>query len=536
MKNFLYLCQASLLQNSKLVSGKSWKRLVFSAVTTIICFFILDITVSLNMSMTINKFIAADYNFISSDVLPFLYGIMSIIVIALHSFITYNFAIYTKSERILIYPIKGTKLFYAKYFGNLIFYISLLFLPLIANFFLIVGSNQTNVYSYFSSIIYLICQQMCAMFIISILMVLIDKKTHLSTNKVFTFFIEIFFIIIFVASLILIASVSSFARDVEFFTRFISMFKFLSVFGYLSSQSMLLSNISSYFIMPAALIITVLLFFVFSKVINKNYVNVLNAKNIDKVFTRKDKENCSQPKIKNKRVFSIEIKRNIKLISGVCIKMLISSVILLVIFITAVKMIELSPFFSTVSLKYKYMIIALASMFFNSSISTQPFFYAFSIEGINIQMLKSLPQKKLNLYFNKFLSINLLILPVSLILPITLSLMFYLPYYIVILMSFLSICSSLAINSINYFFGLIKPDFTITKDDVFRFRIMMLGSAAASEIIPALYVASFFVTDVFFTHNSYISLLVSPLIYLVLTATFFFLGKELFKSLMNQKS
>ena len=57
--------------------------------------------------------------------------------------------------------------------------------------------------------------------------------------------------------------------------------------------------------MPAALIVTVLLFFVFSKVINKNYVNVLNAKNIDKVFTKKDKENWSQPKIKNKIVFYI---------------------------------------------------------------------------------------------------------------------------------------------------------------------------------------------------------------------------------------
>lgn len=552
MKNFSLLIKSILYSNIKVGNTKNVRRKTIAAlITSFVVYLFFGIIYSLYIYSTILVFNENKYDYLKGNYISNIFAVTSLLSIFLLVILVYNYAIYNKSENLLIFPIKGNKLFFSKIVVGSLTFISFFLFPLVMNTFVLVGlsssSVKLNIYSYISSTIFSLSNVVFYFTLISFILIFFESFTHFSTNKIFAnVFMSIFAILaglVFVYFMRLSSFSSNGKIDVSYIDSQLDKYQFLAPMGYLHKETILLSKPFSYAIMPLSIVADVLLIFLLDLYTKKKYLSLLVYKNKEfnflKMFSKKkndiQKEEdkiLKDEKKKNKKYQTTfaELKRELRLFLPSLLLSILSSVISLGALIAIVTLATTDNINNFLPENLKYFLIGYLSI--TGICYPQITYNAYGLEGNNIYMLMSFPSKKLNIFKNKFLALNILYLPFALFFSILVSALFKVEYYYYFIYIFLSISYLFSVTALNYFLGLIKPNMNVTRNELMNQNPTFILVEILNIIYPGIYLL-LSISMLYYDFLYYIIPLVSSIIYIGLGCLFLYYGKEQFDQLMK---
>lgn len=574
MKEFSSLVKAILFSNIKVGKIKNIKRrFIFSYIITFIAYLGFGIVYSLSVYSNLLAFNREGYDYLNNVYLDNIFAVTTLISVLFSIILIYSFVIHNKTEIFLPYPIKGNTLFFAKMIAASISCFSILFFPLLMNSFIIAqvkNVTELSLYSYFSSTIFSLIEFVFYLFLFSLIIVFIDSKLHLSTNKIFYYLTMLIISLLAAASFIYLISISSMNLDntgIDKIDSFLNTFRFLSFFGILHKEAMFLSTSYSYSIMPITIVLLVIIIIVLNYYSKHHYHDVLiypnnelklfkknnNKKyefekekyeikeniNIkeDSIDSNKNDINLSGEKAKQKKRFKYinkyELKREFFLLFPLTVISFFTSFISLTSIIVFV-MLGTNGIFSIVnteeSIRYLITSYALLSAIYHPSLA----YNAFAIEGSNIYFFMTIPNNKINLFKTKFLILNLMYVPFTIIIAVIIPWLYQLDIGMYFVYIILGLSYLFTTNAMNYFIGLIKPNFNFSKNDIMSQKSYFILSEICTFFLPLIHLLLsllIFIPNLEFL--KYILPIVSSAIYILLGVLFLDFGKEQYEKLMN---
>ena len=436
MKEFSALVKAILFSSIKVGKVKNIKkRFIFSYVTSFIIYLTFGIIYSLGVYSNLLAFDKVDYNYLDTVYLDNIFAVTTLISLLFSMILIFSLVVHNKTEIFLPYPIKGNTLFFAKMVAASLSCFSIFFFPLLMNTFIIVQVKnvvELNLYSYFSSTIFSLLEFAFYLFLFSLIIIFIDSKLHLSTNKIFYNLIMLVISILAAASFVYLVSASSMNLDntgTEKIDSFLNTFKFLSFFGVIHKESMFLTTSYSYSIMPITIVLLIVIILLLNYYTKHHYHDVLIypnkelklfknnkkfeieeksneekiGKNIQsnlKITSDKDRKVIDE-KIKEKKRFKYinkyELKREFFLLLPLTVISFFTSIISLasiIVFIILGTNGSFSADNTKESLRFLITSYAVLSAIYHPSLA----YNAFSIEGSNIYFFMTIPNNKVNLF------------------------------------------------------------------------------------------------------------------------------------------
>lgn len=572
MKEFSALVKAILFSSIKVGKVKNIKkRFIFSYVTSFIIYLTFGIIYSLGVYSNLLAFDKVDYNYLDTVYLDNIFAVTTLISLLFSMILIFSLVVHNKTEIFLPYPIKGNTLFFAKMVAASLSCFSIFFFPLLMNTFIIVQVKnvvELNLYSYFSSTIFSLLEFAFYLFLFSLIIIFIDSKLHLSTNKIFYNLIMLVISILAAASFVYLVSASSMNLDntgTEKIDSFLNTFKFLSFFGIIHKESMFLTTSYSYSIMPITIVLLIVIILLLNYYTKHHYHDVLIypnkelklfknnkkfeieeksneekiGKNIQsnlKITNDKDRKVIDE-KIKEKKRFKYinkyELKREFFLLLPLTVISFFTSIISLasiIVFIILGTNGSFSADNTKESLRFLITSYAVLSAIYHPSLA----YNAFSIEGSNIYFFMTIPNNKVNLFKTKFLVLNSMFIPFTIIISVVIPWLYKLDIgmyfvYIILALSYL-----FTTNAMNYFIGLIKPNFNFSKNEVISQRSYFILSEVCSFFLPLIHLILsllIFIPNLDFL--KYVIPIVSSAIYILLGVLFLDCGKEHYDKLMN---
>lgn len=565
MREFSSLVKAILFSNIKVGKVKNIKtRSIFSYIITFIVYLGFGIVYSLSVYSNLLAFNREGYDYLNNVYLDNIFAVTTLISVLLSIILIYSFVIHNKTEMFLPYPIKGNTLFFAKMIAASISCFSILFFPLLMNSFIIAqvkNVTDLSLYSYFSSTIFSLIEFVFYLFLFSLIIVFIDSKLHLSTNKIFYYLTMLIISILAAASFIYLVSISSLSIDnsgIDKIDSFLNTFKFLSFFGILHKESIFLTSSYSYSIMPITIVLLVIIIIVLNYYTKHHYHDVLiypnnelkllKNNNQKKYNFEKDKfevkenmnikdTNSTDEKTKQKKRFKYinryELKREFFLLLPLTVISFFTSFISLASIIIFV-ILGTNGIFSLEnteeSIRYLITSYALLSAIYHPSLA----YNAFAVEGSNIYFFMTIPNKKVNLFKTKFLILNLMYTPFTIIIAVIIPWLYQLDIGIYFVYILLGLSYLFTANAMNYFIGLIKPNFNFSKNDIISQKSYFILSEICTFFLPLIHLLLsllIFIPNLEFL--KYVLPIVSSAIYILLGLLFLDYGKEQYEKLMN---
>lgn len=547
MKNFSSLVKFILYSDIKIGNTKNIRKKTIAAL--ILSFFVylsIGIIYSLYIYSALIIFNKEKFDYINSNYLNNVFAVTSLLSIFLIGILVYNYGIYNKTENLLVFPLSGNKLFFSKILVGIVSVASFTLFPVIMNSFVLAGLSQASniklqIYSYISSTIFSISSLVAIFALISFILIFIESKTHFSTNKIFSSAFMLILTILAGLIFIYFIYISSYSDLIKVNSSTIASkldkYKFLAPMGYLNKETIFLTQPFSYAIMPLSVVLDVALIFLLNLYTKKSYTKTLTYRNKElKLFkSKKNKDNLDvdiKSAVKEKKNISkVELIRELKLFFPSFLFSLITSglslisLVLIIVFST-------SSFITSLDPGILYLIegyFSISGIYF-----PQITFNSYNLEGNNIFMLMSFPTRKLNIFVNKFLSLIILYLPVSIINPILVCALFKLSYQYYLTYLFLAVSFLFASTALNYFLGLIKPNFNITKNDLMSQRPMFILAEILSMLLAAIYLI-LSIAMLFNPLMYYLIPLTSSFIYIGLGFLFLYYAKTHYDELMKGK-
>ena len=535
MKNFFLLFKAILYSNVKIGNAKKTRiKLIFSVVLSFISYIGFGIIYSLYAYSTIKVFNSEGYNYISNNYLDNIFAVAILISICMLSILVFNYTLYEKNEKFLTYPLKGNHLFFAKLLVGSLPFSSIFFFSLIMNSFTSsIIDYDLGFYNYISSSVISISEIFFFLFVISFIFLFIESKLHLSTNKIFSImFMGVLAILAFLVFFYFLYTSSTYSSP-ENINRQLSIFAFLAPFGFLHKECLLLTNSISYLFMPLSLIVDFALFLLLNIYTKKVYPRILsyNNKKISFRHNKEDKTNKDSIYLHlTKKNRFLELKRELKLLSPLFVfSILVSFISLVSLFITI--------FLATSNninnfLPYNLKIYLSGYLLLSQIYYPYVVFNSYGFERDNIFMIMSFPSKKINIFLNKFIAINILYLPLVIFFSILISIIFKLDLAFYFVYLFLAVSYLFSVNALNYLFGLIKPNLNVKKGDMLNQTPMLLLVEFLNLIYPAFYL----IIGVFLLLNENLLLyigVISACFYLLLGFLFLYFAKNHYNDLLR---